>query len=53
MIELRDLKLVLDNVVVEDSAEWEVSEESDGLFNGWKLKSNSSRVIVYAKRLMK
>lgn len=38
MIELRDLKLVLDNVVVEDSAEWEVSEESDGLFNGWKVE---------------
>ena len=39
MIELRDLKLVLDNVVVEDSAEWEVSEESDGLFNGWKVET--------------
>ena len=38
MIELRDLKLVLDTVVVEDSAEWEVSEESDGLFNGWKVE---------------
>ena len=38
MIELRDLKLVLDHVVVEDSAEWEVSEESDGLFNGWKVE---------------
>lgn len=38
MIELRDLKLVLDNVDVEDSAEWEVSEESDGLFNGWKVE---------------
>lgn len=37
-IELRDLKQVLDNVVVEDSAEWEVSEESNGLFNGWKVK---------------
>lgn len=38
MIELRDLKQVLDNVVVEDSAEWEVSEESNGLFNGWKVE---------------
>ena len=38
MIELRDLKLVLDNVVVEDLAEWEVSEESNGLFNGWKVE---------------
>lgn len=37
-IELRDLKQVLDNVVVEDLAEWEVSEEANGLFNGWKVK---------------
>ena len=38
IIELRDLKQVLDNVVVEDLAEWEVSEESNGLFNGWKVE---------------
>ena len=37
-IELRDLKQVLDNVAVEDLAEWEVSEESNGLFNGWKVE---------------
>ena len=37
-IELRDLKQVLDNVVVEDLAEWEVSEESNGLFNEWKVE---------------
>lgn len=37
-IELRDLKQVLDNVVVEDLAEWEVFEESNGLFNGWKVE---------------
>lgn len=37
-IELRDLKQVLDNVVVEDFAEWKVSEESNGLFNGWKVE---------------
>ena len=37
-IEIRDLKQVLDNVVVEDLAEWEVSEESNGLFNGWKVE---------------
>lgn len=37
-IELRDLKQVLDNVVVEDLAEWEVSEGSNGLFNGWKVE---------------
>lgn len=37
-IELRDLKQVLDNVVVEDLAEWEVSEVSNGLFNEWKVE---------------
>jgi len=37
-IELRDLKQVLDNIIVEDFAEWEVSEESNGLFNGWKVE---------------
>ena len=36
-IELRDLKQVLDNVIVEDFAEWEVTEESNGLFSGWKV----------------
>ena len=37
-IELRDLKQVLDNVVAEDFAEWEVTEESTALFNGWKVE---------------
>ena len=37
-IELRDLKQVLDNVVAEDFAEWEVSEESNGLFKRWKVE---------------
>lgn len=37
-IELRDLKQVLDNVVAEDYAEWEVSRETDDLFNGWKVE---------------
>ncbi|MEE1232141.1 MAG: site-specific DNA-methyltransferase [Phocaeicola sp.] len=37
-IELRDLKQVLDNVIVEDFAEWEVTEESNGLFSGWKVE---------------
>ena len=46
-IELRDLKQVLDDVVVEDEAEWEVSETHDDLIGGWKvgLKSfHSDRV---------
>lgn len=32
------MKQVLDNVVAEDFAEWEISEESNGLFNGWKVE---------------
>ena len=37
-IELRDLKQVLDNVVIEDFAEWNVSETQIGLFKGWKVE---------------
>ncbi|MBO5466904.1 MAG: site-specific DNA-methyltransferase [Prevotella sp.] len=37
-IELRDLKQVLDNVVVEDYAEWNVSEAQIDLFKGWKVE---------------
>ena len=47
-IELRDLKQVLDDVVLEDEAEWEVSETHDALWTGWKveLKSfHSDRVL--------
>ena len=47
-IELRDLKQVLDEVVVEDEAEWELAEVQDNLFKGWKveLKSfHSDRVL--------
>ena len=40
-IELRDLKQVLDEVVVEDDAEWEVSETHDSLWAGWKVEINS------------
>ena len=40
-IELRDLKQVLDEVVVEDEAEWEVSETHDGLWTGWKVEIKS------------
>lgn len=47
-IELRDLKQVLDEVVVEDEAEWELTETQDNLFKAWKveLKSfHSDRVL--------
>ena len=40
-IELRDLKQVLDEVVVEDEAEWELSETHDGLWTGWKVEIKS------------
>lgn len=47
-IELRDLKQVLDNVVIEDYAEWNVSEIQINLFKGWKVEItqfHSDRVI--------
>ena len=47
-IELRDLKQVLDNVVIEDYAEWNVSETQINLFKGWKVEItqfHSDRVI--------
>lgn len=37
-IELRDLKLVLDNVVVEDTADYQILETHDSLFSGWQLE---------------
>jgi len=40
-IELRDLKQVLDDVVVEDEAEWEVNETHDDLIGGWKVELKS------------
>ena len=36
-IELRDLKQVLDDVVIEDNAEWELAESHEDLLGGWKL----------------
>jgi len=40
-IELRDLKQVLDEVIVEDEAEWEISETHDALWTGWKVEIKS------------
>lgn len=40
-IELRDLKQVLDEVVIEDEVECEVSETHDSLWAGWKVEINS------------
>lgn len=36
-IELRDLKQVLDNVVVEDEAEFNMSQVQDGIFQKWQV----------------
>lgn len=47
-IELRDLKQVLDNVVIEDYAEWNMSEVQIDLFKGWRVEItqfHSDRVI--------
>ena len=47
-IELRDLKQVLDDVVIEDNAEWELAESHEDLLGGWKLKLkhfHSDRVL--------
>ena len=37
-VEFRDLKQVLDEVVVEDYAEWSMSVERNELFEGWKVE---------------
>ena len=47
-IELRDLKQVLDEVVIEDNAEWELNEIHEDLLGGWKLtlkNFHSDRVL--------
>ncbi len=47
-IELRDLKQVLDDVVLEDEAEWEVSETHDSIWSGWQVEMkcfHSDRVL--------
>lgn len=36
-IELRDLKQILDDVVVEDEAQWHLEETQDNLWSGWKV----------------
>ena len=40
-IELRDLKQVLDEVVVKDEAEWEVREIHEDLLGGWEVEIKS------------
>lgn len=40
-IELRDLKQVLDDVVIEDDAQYTLSEAKDGLLDVWKVEITS------------
>ena len=40
-IELRDLKQILDNVVVEDEVEYKLSQVQDGLFTKWAVEIES------------
>lgn len=51
--ELRDLKQVLDEVVMEDEAEWNLQEAKDplGLSMGWKLQMKSFHSDRVAKKV--
>ena len=40
-IELRDLKFILDEVVLEDEVTWTLGEVNDGLFKVWQVKINT------------
>lgn len=40
-VELRDLKQILDNVVVEDEIQYEVKQVDEGLFKKWAVEVNS------------
>ena len=40
-VELRDIKPVLDEVVADDSAQWEVARDTDGLLSVWKVTIRS------------
>ena len=40
-VELRDLKQILDNVVVNDEAEWHVAEAKDGFIDVWRVTIDS------------
>jgi adenine-specific DNA-methyltransferase len=50
-IELRDLKVVLDEIVLEDEATWTLSEVNDGLFNVWQLKMNTFHSDYLKKKI--
>ncbi len=50
-IELRDLKQVLDDVVVEDDAQWHVEETKEELWNGWRVVIDSFHSDRVLKRI--
>ena len=50
-IELRDLKVVLDDIVLEDEATWTLSEVNDGLFNVWQVKMNTFHSDYLKKKI--
>lgn len=50
-IELRDLKFVLDEVVLEDEATWTLEEVNDGLFNVWQVKINTFHSDYLKKKI--
>lgn len=50
-IELRDLKVVLDEIVLEDEATWTLSEVNDGLFNVWQVKMNTFHSDYLKKKI--
>ncbi|MCQ2243296.1 MAG: site-specific DNA-methyltransferase [Bacteroidaceae bacterium] len=50
-IELRDLKFVLDEVVLEDEATWTLEEVNDGLFKAWQVKINTFHSDYLKKKI--
>lgn len=50
-IELRDLKTVLDDVVIQDEATWTVEEVNDNLFPVWQVKVNSFHSDYVMKKI--
>lgn len=50
-IELRDLKFVLDDVVLEDEVTWTLEEVNDGLFRVWQVKINTFHSDYLKKKI--
>ncbi len=50
-IELRDLKVVLDDVVLEDKATWTLEYVNDGLFKAWQVKMTTFHSDYLKKKI--